>query len=76
MVPPSLPLSLFLSLPAELLHRDRTAQICSLAQVLLDPFYRTVEGLAALIEKDWCSFGYKFQGIGDIAFALPCPTVP
>jgi len=40
---------------------DRTAQICSLVQVMLDPHYRTVEGLAALVEKDWCSFGYKFQ---------------
>jgi hypothetical protein len=42
--------------------RDRTAQICSVTQILLDPYFRTVEGLAVLIEKDWCAFGHKFQG--------------
>ena len=42
--------------------RDRTAQMCSLSQILLDPFFRTIEGLATLIEKEWCSFGFKFNG--------------
>ncbi|CAE7441297.1 Mtm1 [Symbiodinium microadriaticum] len=40
---------------------DRTAQVCATTQVLLDPFFRTLKGLAVLVEKDWCSFGYKFQ---------------
>ena len=40
---------------------DRTAQICSLIQIILDPYYRTFDGLATLIEKDWCAFGYKFD---------------
>ncbi|XP_028327362.1 myotubularin-related protein 7b isoform X2 [Gouania willdenowi] len=39
---------------------DRTAQACSVASVLLDPFYRTIRGLMVLIERDWISFGHKF----------------
>ncbi|KNE70718.1 hypothetical protein AMAG_15472 [Allomyces macrogynus ATCC 38327] len=39
---------------------DRTAQLCALAQVCLDPFYRTIRGFEVLIEKDWCAFGHKF----------------
>ena len=40
---------------------DRTAQICALAQFLLDPYYRTIEGFRVLVEKDWCSFGFMFR---------------
>ena len=40
---------------------DRTAQLVSLAQIILDPYFRTVQGLAALIEKDWVGFGFKFR---------------
>eukprot|EP00002_Diphylleia_rotans_P040111 TRINITY_DN9449_c0_g1_i1.p1 TRINITY_DN9449_c0_g1~~TRINITY_DN9449_c0_g1_i1.p1 ORF type:complete len:827 (+),score=158.77 TRINITY_DN9449_c0_g1_i1:75-2555(+) len=40
---------------------DRTSQVCSLAQVLLDPYYRTIKGFEVLVEKDWCQFGHPFE---------------
>ena len=39
---------------------DRTSQLSSLSQILLDPFFRTINGFAILVEKDWLSFGHQF----------------
>ncbi|XP_053616581.1 myotubularin-related protein 13 [Plodia interpunctella] len=40
---------------------DATAQISSLAQVCLEPYYRTLEGFRLLVEKEWLALGHKFQ---------------
>eukprot|EP00755_Sulcionema_specki_P027301 Sspe_Gene.16677::Locus_5890_Transcript_1_1_Confidence_1.000_Length_2848::g.16677::m.16677/K18081/MTMR1_2; myotubularin-related protein 1/2 len=40
---------------------DRTAQVVSLAQLLLDPYSRTFDGFAALVEKDWVAMGHPFN---------------
>ena len=39
---------------------DRTPQLTSLAQLCLDPYFRTIEGFIILIEKEWMSFGHMF----------------
>ncbi|XP_061454921.1 myotubularin-related protein 1 isoform X6 [Rhineura floridana] len=47
---------------------DRTAQLTSLAMLMLDSHYRTIKGFEVLLEKEWMSFGHRFAmrvGHGD-----------
>lgn len=39
---------------------DRTSQICSLTQMMIDPYYRTLNGFIELIQKDWIDMGHMF----------------
>jgi len=43
---------------------DRTSQVSALSQIFLDEYYRTKEGFATLIEKDFMSFGHPFHTRG------------
>ncbi|SMQ46072.1 unnamed protein product [Zymoseptoria tritici ST99CH_3D1] len=40
---------------------DRTSQVAALAEIMLDPFYRTLQGFITLVQKDFFSFGHKFN---------------
>ncbi len=39
---------------------DRSAQLSTLAQIILCPYYRTLEGLSVLIDKEFTWLGYPF----------------
>ena len=53
---------------------DRTAQLSSTSQLLLDKYYRTLEGFIVLIEKDWLSFGHQFRYRNGFYSSLDTPT--
>ncbi|XP_063722582.1 myotubularin-related protein 13-like isoform X4 [Symsagittifera roscoffensis] len=58
-------------------HNDMTAQVTSLAQLLMDPEYRTVDGFCTLVDKEWLSFGHRFKyktGQFDFPSNGFCPT--
>jgi hypothetical protein len=40
---------------------DRTSQLSALAQILLDPYFRTIDGFIVLVEKEWLAMGHMFQ---------------
>lgn len=43
---------------------DRTAQTCALAQLMMEPEYRTKVGFAICVEKNFASYGFKFRERG------------
>lgn len=47
-------------------------QLTALAMLMLDPYYRTIKGFEVLIEKEWLSFGHKFQQVSDINSSHEC----
>lgn len=40
---------------------DSTLQVCSLAQIILNPAVRTIRGFQWLIEREWINAGHPFQ---------------
>jgi hypothetical protein len=49
--------------------------LASISQVMIDKYYRSLEGFAMLVEKDWISFHYPFFGMrereeGDMGFSI------
>ncbi|CAG5102004.1 Similar to sbf2: Myotubularin-related protein 13 (Xenopus laevis) [Cotesia congregata] len=46
---------------------DTTTTVCSVAQICLDPHYRTIEGFRTLIEKEWLGFGHRFGHRSNLA---------
>jgi len=50
---------------------DRTSQLAALAQVLIDPQFRSLEGFLDLIEKEFCSFGHRFEDRLGFTVSLP-----
>lgn len=40
---------------------DRTSQVCALAQIFLDPYYRTRVGFSCLVEKDFLALGHPLH---------------
>lgn len=51
--------------------RNHASQIITLAEIMLDSFYRTINGFQILVQREWMQFGHKFDdrcghGVDDI----------
>lgn len=53
---------------------DSTLQVCSLAQIILDPDCRSVQGFEALIEREWLQAGHPFATRSKHAAFPPAST--
>ena len=53
---------------------DRTTQLCSTAQLLLEKRFRTLNGFICLIEKDWLSFGHQFRFRNGMYYSGECTS--
>jgi Myotubularin-like phosphatase domain len=40
---------------------DRTPQLACLAQLMLDPYFRTLRGFLELLDREWLAFGHQFH---------------
>lgn len=45
---------------------DLTAQVVALAELMMDPYYRTIEGFCVLVEREWLSMGHRYKKITNI----------
>lgn len=55
---------------------DLVPQIISVAQLCLDPYYRTFDGFRTLIEKEWLAFGHRFTYRSNLVSSLSSGFVP
>ncbi|CAD8121242.1 unnamed protein product [Paramecium sonneborni] len=39
---------------------DRTAQLTALVSIMIDGYYRTIEGFMVLVQKEWINTGHQF----------------
>ena len=53
---------------------DRTPQVVSLAQLMLDPYYRSIDGFRTLVEICWLDFGHKMADRNGTVLGISDPN--